>query len=104
MIPDENDAITRLASFISIGEEKTYLSQFLPNNKKNLQIKHFPAYEETIKMYDNNDELKEITIRIYGWIGTYRTTRGMKKEINEFSDNYLAIFAHNKMDYEMYYQ
>ena len=24
-------------------------------------------------------------------------TRDMKKEINEFSDNYLAIFAHNKM-------
>lgn len=38
-----------------------------------------------------------IEIRIYGWIGTYKTSRGMKKEINEFSDNYLAVFAHNKM-------
>lgn len=55
------------------------------------------AYEETIEMYDSHNVLKEITVRIYGWIGTYKTTRGMKREINEFSDNYLAIFAHNKM-------
>ena len=97
LVPDEKDAITRLASFISIGEEKTYLSEFLPKNEKNLQIDHIPAYEEIIKMFDSKNELKEITVRIYGWIGTYKTTRGMKKEINEFSDNYLAIFAHNKM-------
>lgn len=48
-------------------------------------------------MRNSKSELKELTVRIYGWIGTYKTTRGMKKEINEFSDNYLAIFAHNKM-------
>jgi len=48
-------------------------------------------------MNNSKNELTQITIRIYGWIGTYKSTRGMKKEINEFSDNYLAIFAHNKM-------
>lgn len=97
LVPDEKDAITRLASFISIGDEKKHLAEFLPTDEKNLQKDHLAAYEETIEMLDSKNALKEITVRIYGWIGTYKTTRGMKKEINEFSDNYLAIFAHNKM-------
>ena len=48
-------------------------------------------------MLNSKNQLENVEVRIYGWIGTYKTTRGMKKEINEFSDNYLAIFAHNKM-------
>lgn len=97
LVPDEKDVITRLASFISIGDEKEYLTESLPTDEKNLQKDHLAAYEETIEMFDSQNNLKQITVRIYGWIGTYKTTRGMKKEINEFSDNYLAIFAHNKM-------
>lgn len=97
LVPDEKDAITRLASFISIGEEKKYLEKSLPRDEQNLQKSHLDAFEETIKMPNSKNELQDITVRIYGWIGTYKTTRGMKKEINEFSDNYLAIFAHNKM-------
>lgn len=97
LVPDEKDAITRLASFISIGEEKKYLEKSLPGDEQNLQKSHLDAFEETIKMRNSKNELQDIAVRIYGWIGTYKTTRGMKKEINEFSDNYLAIFAHNKM-------
>ena len=46
---------------------------------------------------NSNHEMTNLPLNIHGWIGTYKTTRDMKKEINEFSDNYLAIFAHNKM-------
>lgn len=97
VVPDEKDAITRLASFISIGEEKRYLEDFLPQNEGTLQIAHLDVFSETIEMFNSKNELENVDVRIYGWIGTYKTTRGMKKEINEFSDNYLAIFAHNKM-------
>lgn len=97
LIPDEKDAITRLASFISIGDEKKYLENSLATDEPNLQKDHLDAFSETIEMLNSKGELENITVRIYGWIGTYKTTRGMKKEINEFSDNYLAIFAHNKM-------
>lgn len=96
LIPDEKDAITRLATFISIGDEKAYLLDSLPN-EKNIQTNHIDAIENNIKMKNSKGELADIDVRIYGWIGTYKTSRGMKKEINEFSDNYLAIFAHNKM-------
>lgn len=96
LIPDEKDAIKRLATFISIGDEKSYLIDSLPD-EKNIQISHIDAIENRIQMRNSKGKLEHIDVRIYGWIGTYKTSRGMKKEINEFSDNYLAIFAHNKM-------
>ena len=97
LIPDEKDAINRLATFISIGEEKRYLERELPKAEKNLQVSHIEAISKEIELMDSKGDLKKLEVRIYGWIGTYKTSRGMKKEINEFSDNYLAIFAHNKM-------
>lgn len=97
LIPDEKDVINRLATFISIGDEKKYLENSLPKSEKNLQKKHIDAISTIIEMPDSTGQLKSLDVKIYGWIGTYKTSRGMKKEINEFSDNYLAIFAHNKM-------
>lgn len=97
LVPDEKDVVDRLASFISIGESKISLADRLPKDDHSLQTLHINEYCETIKMLDSQGQEKDIDIRINGWIGTYKTTRGMKKEINEFSDNYLAIFAHNKM-------
>ena len=53
--------------------------------------------DSEIELKDTKDNLKKKPASDMSWIGTYKTSRGMKKEINEFSDNYLAIFAHNKM-------
>ncbi|UWP24528.1 ATP-binding protein [[Eubacterium] siraeum] len=97
LVPDENDVIKRLASFISIGQEKKELEASLPTDQKNLQKASVETISETISMLNTKGVSENVTVSIYGWIGTYPTTRGMKKEINEFSDNYLAIFAHNKM-------
>ena len=97
LVPDEKDVMNRLATFVSIGDQKRYLEKTLPTNDASLQVAHLDEFCETIYMNDSSGHLRELDIKIYGWIGTYKTTRGMKKEINEFSDNYLAIFAHNKM-------
>ncbi|MBO5702891.1 MAG: ATP-binding protein [Clostridia bacterium] len=97
LVPDEKDVINRLATFISIGDQKRYLENDLPKNELSLQTMQLDEFCETISMLDSQNHPRELAVKIYGWIGTYKTTRGMKKEINEFSDNYLAIFAHNKM-------
>lgn len=97
LVPDEKDVINRLATFISIGDEKRYLENSLPNDEKNLQKKQIEAITQEIELLNSKGENEKLDVRIYGWIGTYKTSKGMKKEINEFSDNYLAIFAHNKM-------
>lgn len=97
LVPDEKDVINRLATFISIGDEKKYLENNLPTDEKNLQVRNINAITKKIMMQNTKGIQEPIEIQIYGWIGTYKTSRGMKKEINEFSDNYLAVFAHNKM-------
>ncbi len=97
LIPDEKDVMDRLATFISIGEEKRYLENCLPINEPSFKKDHLDEFSETIEMRDSNNQKRKITVKIYGWIGTYKTTKNMKRDIHEFSDNYLAIFAHNKM-------
>lgn len=96
LVPDEKDVINRLATFICIGEEKSYLFDSLPKDN-NIQKKSINAIDDIARMKNSFGNESEVNVHIYGWIGTYKTSRGMKKEINEFSDNYLAIFAHNKM-------
>ena len=97
LIPDEKDVVDRLATLITVGDEKKYLESELPKSEKNIQVSHTDAISKTIIMKNTKGEMKDLEVRIYGWIGTYKSSRGMKKEINEFSDNYVAIFAHNKM-------
>ncbi len=95
--PDEKDIIPRLATLITIGKEYVNLNLSLDTENKNIQYMHMEEYSTNVQLADSFGEIKKLPLKIYGWIGTYKTTRNMKKEINEFSDNYLAIFAHNKM-------
>jgi hypothetical protein len=96
LVPDEKDIIDRLGTFMCVGNEKSYLLDSL-GKSNTIQKCKINAIEECVNMKNTAGENTNVNVRIYGWIGTYRTSRGMKKEINEFSDNYLAIFAHNKM-------
>lgn len=95
--PDEKDIIPRLATLVTIGDEHKSLKESLDKANDNIQYEHLNEYSTIVTLENSNHEMKDLPLNIHGWIGTYRTTRAMKKEINEFSDNYLAIFAHNKM-------
>lgn len=95
--PDEKDIIPRLATLITIGKEHASLKKLMDKQNPNIQYEHFNEYSTNVSLLNSKHEMKTLPLNIHGWIGTYKTTRDMKKEINEFSDNYLAIFAHNKM-------
>ena len=95
--PDEQTVMPRLATLVTIGDDFSYLKTSLDSSNKNIQYEHLEEYNKPIKMLNSKQEVSELSINVKGWIGTYKTTREMKKDINEFSDNYLAIFAHNKM-------
>ena len=94
---NEKIITNRLATFLSIGDEKKYLETEIAKCNANVFLEHNDSPCESISMQNNQGALKQIKVKIYGWIGTYKTTKDMKKEINEFSDNFLALFAHNKM-------
>ncbi len=95
--PDEKTIMPRLATLVTIGDEYSKLKGSLDSDNKNIRYEHIDECAKTIDIRNSKQEKTELPLIIKGWIGTYRTTREMKKEINEFSDNYLAIFAHNKM-------
>lgn len=48
-------------------------------------------------MKDNNGDEHQYTVKIEGWIGTYKTTRGRKLKPSDFPDNFISLFANNKM-------
>lgn len=95
--PDEKDIIPRLATLITIGKEHSSLKNLMDKQNPNIQYEHYKEYSTNVNLLNSKHQMKSLPLNIHGWIGTYKTTRDMKKEINEFSDNYLAIFAHNKM-------
>ncbi len=55
------------------------------------------AHEETLVMKNNDGEKKEYTLRVEGWIGAYKTTRGRKKDASDFPDNFISLYANDKM-------
>lgn len=95
--PDEKTIIPRLATLVTIGDEYSKLKDSLDSDNANIQYEYIDEYTKEIDIANSKQEMTKLPLTIKGWIGTYRTTREMKKDINEFSDNYLAIFAHNKM-------
>lgn len=97
LVPDEKDVIKNLASFISVGGEKQELAKLLSKDEKNIQSKSIDYIKKNVELFDSNGELRTLEVKVYGWIGTVRSTRDMKKDLSDFSDNYLAVFAHNKM-------
>ena len=57
------------------------------------------AQAKTIPLLLNNNqgEEKEYSLVIEGWIGAYKTTRERKREFSDFPDNFISLYAHDKM-------
>jgi len=48
-------------------------------------------------MANNDGEIKEYTLQMEGWIGAYQSTKGRKKDLTDFPDNFISLFANNKL-------
>lgn len=89
-----------LNTIITLGKDFESLSGLVPN--------YYPAYESELKesrpeesisinLVNNAGEKKKYDLKIKGWIGTYKTTRGRKTNIIDFPDNYISLFANKKL-------
>ncbi|MDX9810729.1 MAG: ATP-binding protein [Sphaerochaetaceae bacterium] len=96
---DEN-IMTELCSLITLGENFTALETLVPDS--------YPAYRSDlvvskeikaipIVLKDNSGVEHEYSLKIEGWIGAYKTTRGRKVEMTDFPDNFISLFANKKM-------
>lgn len=50
-----------------------------------------------ITMKANDGKEHEYSLDVLGWIGAYKSTRGRKAELTDFPDNFVSLFANEKM-------
>ncbi|TKO62145.1 ATP-binding protein [Enterococcus faecalis] len=101
-ILDESQSalVKKMAVLTTLGEEFEELNKFykcdFEKQKKRL-LKNEDSKKINLKMTTKNNVEKEYVLEIKGWIGAYRTTKDMKKNIQEFSDNFISLYANAKL-------
>lgn len=89
-----------LCSLITLGDEFKNLGEKVPNpypQRRNDLVKAEKPYEKKLKLRNNEGQEKEYSLIIEGWIGTYISTRGRKKDVTDFPDNFISLFANKKL-------
>ena len=88
-----------LCALITLGNEYKDLISKVPDifkARRSDLVKAEPVFEKTLKMQNNFKEEKEYTLQVEGWIGAYQTTKGRKKDLTDFPDNFISLFANKK--------
>lgn len=96
----DKEMITELSTLITLGYEFKYLCEFFNtpfNDKKDELLSSKASVSIPISMKDRKGEEHAYNIEIKGWIGTYKSTRGRKAEMTDFPDNFISLYANQKM-------
>lgn len=97
------EVANQLCAIISLGNQFSYMVNSVPDyfeNKPETReqlVKNESEFSQKVVLKNNNGEVKDYTLRIYGWIGAYKSVRGRKVDVQEFPDNYLSLYANKKM-------
>lgn len=87
-----------LCTCILLGEKSYNILNTFNNEYHNVEllVRNRPK-EFSITMRNNQGEEKEYNLVIEGWIGAYKSTRGRKLESSDFPDNFISLYANDKM-------
>ena len=92
---------TSLDSLIIFGKDEYGILDIFKNKTPKYANHNYSLKNPIKKNYSIKNRLgkiKDRTLEVKGWIGTYSTTRGLKeKESSDFPDNFLAIYSHGKL-------
>lgn len=99
----EKEIIQGLGGLITLGNEFGYLSASfdcqLKDRKvheKNLLLKR-DAFEKVLFLKKKDGNNDEFLLRISGWIGVYRSSRGKKNYATDFPDNFISLISNRKL-------
>lgn len=87
-----------LCSCILLGKKSAHIKSKYRNEYPNVDLlveKEAPKFKLMLK--NNNGDEKEYELIIEGWIGAYKSTRGRKLEAADFPDNFISLYANDKM-------
>jgi len=96
----DDNVMKELCALITLGNNYKKLSNLVPNDfptKRTELVENRDTYTEPITMKDNSGTEHEYSLKIEGWIGTYKTTKGKKVELKDFPDNFISLYANKKM-------
>ncbi len=96
----DRSVMGELCTLITLGDRFAPLVDLVPDSypkrRKDLVsaqgVKTIP-----VVMRANDGKDYEYSLEVLGWIGTYKTTRGRKAEMTDFPDNFISLFANEKM-------
>lgn len=89
-----------LSTLITLGAGFSSLIELVPDlypEKRQVLVEKRDAKSIPLTMKDIQGVEHEYPLKIEGWIGTYKTTRGRKAEMTDFPDNFISLFANKKM-------
>lgn len=96
----DRNIMAELGTLITLGEEFSSLIDLVPDLYPEKRGDLVIAKDEKaipLPMKDNDGIEHEYILKVKGWIGTYKTTRGRKAEMSDFPDNFISLFANKKM-------
>lgn len=96
----DRSVMGELSSLITLGEKFKSLCDLVPDifpEKRNDLIVSRDKKIISLRMKARDGVEHEYSLEVHGWIGTYRTTRGRKAEMTDFPDNFISLFANEKM-------
>ena len=96
----DEHVMRELSTVITLGEDYARLCELVDNpypQRRGDLVRAIDSKTIPITMKANDGEEHEYILEIKGWIGTYKTTRGRKAERTDFPDNFISLFANEKM-------
>jgi len=96
----DRSIMAELSTLITLGDKFAPLCNLVPDHYPTRRSDLVVAQEKkTIPItMEASDGIKhEYSLEILGWIGTYKTTRGRKAEMTDFPDNFISLFANEKL-------
>lgn len=96
----DRSIMSELSTLITLGDRFAPLCDLVPDihhGRRSDLVVARAAKSIPITMKDNAGVEHEYSLDILGWIGTYKTTRGRKTEMTDFPDNFISLFANEKM-------
>lgn len=96
----DKEMISELSTLITLGDEFKHLEAYFktpfPGRIADL-LDNRPLATVPIRMKDKENVEHDYNVEIKGWIGTYTSTRGRKAELTDFPDNFISLYANQKM-------
>lgn len=96
----DRSIMAELSTLITLGDRFAPLYDLVPDSYPERRSDLVEAREKKVRPLNlkANDGIEyEYSLVVEGWIGTYKSTRGRKAEMTDFPDNFISLFANEKM-------